>query len=329
MLFPEGSSLAKSKSISPYDQASRYVAKLDPLSLLRWLVPRLGTNWDFSSWLDTRTIPFPGQADRTCDTVAGLRRRAALRHWWALVLEFQSQPDEEMFGRLLEYLGRLWRELRPGRGGSKRCAVVALVVNLTGRGHTARDLRLGRTGLRTCLQVGERNLADESAARTLRGIQAGRIARCVLPLIPLMQGGAEPGIIRPWRRLAEAEPDAGRWGDYGGLALVFAELARCHAAWKEALRGWNVQQSKQVLEWQAEALKRGKAEGQAEGKAKGRAEGKAESVLRLLHRRTGEEMPPGLAATIRNTTDLDTLDRWFDVADGVSSLKEFRRQAHL
>ncbi len=326
MLFPEGSSLAKSKTVNPYDQASRYVAKLDPLGLLRWLVPRLGSAWTFSRWLDTRTVPFPGQADRICDTVAGLRHRAALERWWALVLEFQSQPDKEMFGRLLEYLGRLWRELRPPqRGPPRRYAVVALVVNLTGRGHTARDLRLGRTGLRTCLQVGERNLADESAARTLRGIQAGRIPRCVLPLIPLMQGGADPGIMRPWRRLAEAEPDAGRRGDYGGLALVFAELARCHAIWNEGLRGWNVQQSKQVLEWQAEALKRGRAEGRAEGKA----EGKAEWLLRHLQRRTGKAVPSDLASKIRNTTDMDTLDRWFDVADGVSSFQEFRRRADL
>ncbi len=160
--------MATTQTVNPYDQASRYLAKRDPLGLLRWLLPRLGTNWIFHNWLDTRTIPFPGQPDRICDTVACLLDKAARQHWWALVLEFQSQPDEEMFGRLLEYLGRLWRELRPTQSDSKRHDVVALVVNLTGRGHTARDLRLGRTGLRTCLQVGERNLADESAARTLR-----------------------------------------------------------------------------------------------------------------------------------------------------------------
>ena len=95
-MFPEGISLAEIKTINFYDQASRYLAKLDPLGLLRWLLPRLSTTWTFPGWLDTRTIPFPGHSDRTCDTVACLLDPMALQRWWALVLEFQSQPDEEM-----------------------------------------------------------------------------------------------------------------------------------------------------------------------------------------------------------------------------------------
>lgn len=234
-----------------------------------------------------------------------------------------------MFGRLLEYLGRLWREHRPASGGPRRYDVAAVVVNLTGRGNTSRDLRLARTGLRTCLQVAERNLVTESAAGTLQGIETGRITRYLLGLIPLMQGGAEPGIIRQWRRLAEAEPDAGRRADYGGMALLFAELAGRQAAWGEALRGWNVHQSKQVLKWQAEARKQGRAEGKAEGRVEGKVEGKVEWLLRTLQRRTGRQVPSDLAATIRNTTDLTTLDRWFDATDGVSSFEEFRRRANL
>src|SRR5208283_1122779 len=74
--------------------------------------------------------------------------------------------------------------------------------------------------------------------------------------IPLMQNGSEPGIITQWLELACAEPDERRRGDYGGLALVFAELAGCRPAWKQALQGWNMQVSQQVLEWQAEATLR-------------------------------------------------------------------------
>ena len=43
-----------------------------------------------------------------------------------------------------------------------------------------------------------------------------------------------------------------------------------------------MEQSMQVLEWQAEARKAGKAEGKAEGEAKGKAEGKMEVAKRLL-----------------------------------------------
>src|SRR5262249_31174521 len=53
-----------------YDQAARYVAKLDPASFLRWLLRMASVL--FHRWLDTRQLPFPGEADRICDTVACL-----------------------------------------------------------------------------------------------------------------------------------------------------------------------------------------------------------------------------------------------------------------
>jgi hypothetical protein len=112
--------------------------------------------------------------------------------------------------------------------------------------------------------------------------------------------------------------------DYGGLALVFAELAGCREIWKQALEGWSVEQSQQVLEWQAEARKQGKAEGITEGEAKGIAEGIAESVLRLLERRFAKPVPPDVAAKIRATTNLGQLDQWFDAAFDVRSLAKFR-----
>jgi hypothetical protein len=186
--------------------------------------------------------------------------------------------------------------------------VLALVVNLTGHGSTGRDFQLGRTGLRTCLQVGERDLARISAAATLRGIARGRVGRCVLPFVPLLRGGAGASIIALWKQLAMAEPDARRRADYGGLALVFAELAGCREAWRQALEGWSVEQSQQVLEWQAEARKQGKAEG------------KAEMVLQLLELRFGTPVPPDLATRIRANTDLAQLDSWFQAAHDARSL---------
>jgi hypothetical protein len=102
---------------------------------------------------------------------------------------------------------------------------------------------LGPTGLRTCLGVGERNLRDEDAAAPLAGIAASHLARCLLPFIPLMRGGAEPSMIAEWKTLAQAVPDARRRSDYGGLALVFAALTDCRPLWKRELEGWNVEQS--------------------------------------------------------------------------------------
>ena len=39
-------------STNPYDQASRYLAKLDPAGFLRWLAPGLVTTLSFRGWLD-------------------------------------------------------------------------------------------------------------------------------------------------------------------------------------------------------------------------------------------------------------------------------------
>jgi hypothetical protein len=232
---------------NPFDQGARYAAKLDPPGFLSWLVPSL--RLPFHHWLDTRSLPFPGEPDRVCDTVAGLLESAPVPVWWALVVEWQTRLDAAMFGRLLEYLGRLWRELRPPDQPQERFAVTAAVVNLTGAGSTSRDMILGTTGLRTCLTVVERNFQEEDATATLEQVANGQVARCLLPFIPLMQGGADAGIIARWKALAEAEPDARRRADYAGLALVFADLTECRPVWKQALGGWNVEVSQQVLSW--------------------------------------------------------------------------------
>src|SRR6185369_14906523 len=89
---------------------------------------------------------------------------------WAVAVEFSLEPDDTMFGRLLEYLGRLWREQPPPEAPGQRFQVGAAVVNLTGRAETSREMRLAGTRIYTCLSVEERNLADEDAAATLEGI---------------------------------------------------------------------------------------------------------------------------------------------------------------
>jgi len=44
-----------------FDQAGRYGAKLDPPEFVRWLVAGLHPSLFFRRWLDTRTLPFPGE----------------------------------------------------------------------------------------------------------------------------------------------------------------------------------------------------------------------------------------------------------------------------
>jgi hypothetical protein len=305
---------------------------LDPVALLGWLLRETPEELRFRTWLDARTLPFPGDPERICDTVAWLGDADPAVEW-ALPLEFCLDPDGELFGRLLIYLGLLWKEIRPTDAGGERFWVGAAVVNLRGRGNTARDMTLRSTGVRTLLGIEERNLVDENAAAVLAGIAGGTAPRCLLAWIPLMQGGDEAAIIQQWLDLARQEPDSQRRSDYGGLALVFAEAAGCRQAWKEALKGWNMEESQQVLEWIAEGEARGEAKGRIEGEAKGRIEGEAKgetnALVRLLEKRFPPGAPADMVAAIRATTDVEQLRRWFDLAVEADSLAAFRQKASL
>ena len=106
--------------MSIYDQAARYAAKLDPDAFLHWLLSGVAPGWKFASWLDTQTIPFPGESDRRCDTVARLEHADGLAPPWAVVVELQTRNDPALPDRLLEYLVRLRAELRHGPHGRDR-----------------------------------------------------------------------------------------------------------------------------------------------------------------------------------------------------------------
>jgi hypothetical protein len=299
-----------------FDQASRYAAKLDAVGLLCWLLGETPEELRFRTWLDTRTLPWPGDPERTCDTVAWLGDADPAREW-AVPVEFCLEPDGEMFGRLLVYLGLLWLEKRPTDGRGERFEVGAVVVNLTGRGRTSRTMILRRTRVRTGLEVAECNLVDEDAAAMLDGIAATTLSPGLLPWLSLMRGGDDPAIIARWLELAGREQDARRRSDYGGLALVFAEAAGRRDLWKQALEGWNVTDSQQVLEWIAE------------GEAKGEARGEAKALLRVLARRFPPGAPADMVAAIQAMRDLARLEAWVDAAVTADSLEAFRQAAGL
>src|SRR5687768_7685280 len=111
--------------MNAFDQAARYAAKLEPPGFFRWLWRHPQPTWVFRDWLDTRTLPFPGEPDRTCDTVAGFHNVDAPGHLFAVVVEFQTRPHPDMLERLLEYAVRLRRELRPTPAGPDKYEVSA------------------------------------------------------------------------------------------------------------------------------------------------------------------------------------------------------------
>jgi hypothetical protein len=176
------------RPINVFDQSARFVAKSDPLGFLRWLVPGLPPALEFLGWLDTRTLPFPGEPDRISDTVAELLGPAGPSARWALATEFQTEPDVEILDRLLEYLARLRRELRHGPRLRDRFQVAAALVHLTGpRSADTLEMTLpGSSNVGLRLTIASRALRDEDAAATLLDIEAGRTSRCLLAWIPLI-----------------------------------------------------------------------------------------------------------------------------------------------
>lgn len=295
-----------------FDQAARLLAKSDPVEILAWLLDLPADQFRFVRWLDTRSLPFPGSADRVNDLVAHLEQVDPPGRPWLIAVEMQSDPDPVMFGRLLEYLGRLWQAEKPSPERGDRFWLGAAVVNLTGAGRASLDLEWPPAGPRTCLRVMERNAGRESAARTLAAVAAQTTGKMVLPLIPLMQGGGEPGIIEEWVSLASAEPDPRRFSILGALARVFANGSERPAPWQMALKEWNVKRSPVVEEWRTE----------------GRIETQAASVVTALEVRFGN-VPADLVVAIGQVLDLDRLKAWHRLAIQAPSLDHFRTDAGL
>ena len=322
-----------------FDQACRYLLRICPVPLLSWLLRLTPNRLDFVGWLDTRALPWPGQPDRTCDTVAHLRDPSQGGVPWAVPVEFQTDPDPRMFGRGMVYLGHLWEDYRPAELRGDRFEVGLMVVNLRGRGRCSRRMRLSETKLLTALGVVERNLSGLSAAKMLRRIESGSRPAALLPWIPLFQGGNEAGIIAAWVELARRQTDADVVRVLP-LTPYFAEAAGCVEAWREAMKGWDVIKSQVWEEWQAlalqegfnrgvkEGVKEGKKEGIKEGIKEGQHEGKVDALLRIL-RRMGAGVPSDLEQAIRSVADLDRLDAAIDAAVSVASLEDFRRTTGL
>jgi hypothetical protein len=101
--------------MNDFDLASRRLAKSAPVEFFQWLLTSFSTYLRFNRWEDTRTIPFPGNPERTGDTVAVLEEIQTPGPPWIMPVEFQIEPDPQMFGRMLVFLGLIWQENGPTR----------------------------------------------------------------------------------------------------------------------------------------------------------------------------------------------------------------------
>ncbi len=188
-----------------------------------------------------------------------------------------------------------------------------MVVNLTGRGNASCDMQAAGGRLRLCFQVVERNVREEDAAATLEWIAQGRLARSVLPWIPLMHGGGKAGMIERWKVVADGEPDQRRRADYGALAKALAPAAGRKEVWDQALEGWAMKESPFLLE--------------VERKASAREQ--VRSVLDALAFRFPPGAPSELAERIKAVSEEDRLRELHRLAVTSPSFEDFRRATGL
>ena len=292
-----------------FDLTARRVARLDPVGFFCWLLTAFAQTLRFAGWLDTRSTPEGADPEVTGDTVARFEALAEVGPPWLFAVEFQTAPDPGMFGRLQKELGEWWNDLRPDELPDSRYQVCAAVVNLTGTRQSAPASREyhfpNPDGLSWGGKVRERYLAEESADQTLARIESGELRRCILAFIPLMHGAGEAGIISRWLTAAGQEPDVRRRADLGSLTLTLAALKDWFAVWKEALKGWNMQESQFVLELQAEAT----------------LKAKLEDLRMFLEGRFGP-LPADLLSRIEATTDLARANQLLQAAPRVGRLEE-------
>jgi hypothetical protein len=291
-----------------YDEASRYLARRGGASVLRWLLRLDADHLGFDGFLDS-VLTLPGSKQRVCDAVARLRDLHRGGVPVAGLVEFQTQPDPDMLGRLLLAGGICWLTVRPTDLPGDRYDLCAVVVNLTGVGACGRAMTLGTS--RWSLVPVEVNLSALDAATALGEVESGAAPGEVLAWIPLMQRGDDPGIIQRWREIVAKEADPKRRGDYG-LAVLFANAVGRGELWEKALEGLTMPDVPIVAEW----------------KARARLEAKAEYVLFVLQQRF-TAVPEDLARAIQASPTIDKLDRWMAAAVHAGSLEQFRQDAGL
>jgi hypothetical protein len=298
--------------MSAFDQGARYAARrIDEAGALRWLVGEtIWSAWRWRGWLDSQTVPFPGEPDRRCDTVAWFDRPNGDAPPLAVVVEFMSRPRQDVLERLTEYALRIRRELPLQREPLVRFDVVGVLVNLTGEMASGawgmRPPDTGGLGLSDKVEV--RNLSTMPARDLLAGVKAGTVPRAVLAWGPLLAGADLPEVAAEWALLAGEEPDPRRRADLGGLARVFADLADRRRFWGHVLEGWNVERSPFL-----EEIER-----------RGQMRTSRTYVQLVLRTRLGHDLPGELIAAIEQQTDPATLDHWFKRALTITSLDEAR-----
>jgi hypothetical protein len=299
--------------MNPFDQGARYATRrLDQAGMLRWLVGEtIWSAWRWKGWLDSQNVPFPGEPDRRCDTVAWFDRPRGDAPPLAVVVEFMSRPRREVLERLTEYAQGIRRERPLQREPLVKFDVIAVLVNLTGEMASGqwgmKPPDTGGLGLSDRVEL--RNLSTLSVHDLFAAVKAGTVSQSVLAWGPLLAGANDPEAAREWGRLAGAVTDQRLCADLGGLARVFVDLADRQRSWRPVLEGWAVERSAFVDEMEG----------------RGRLQATRTCLELVLRTRLRcRELPVELMEVIGREMDRGTLNRWLVEAATVETMAQTR-----
>ncbi len=155
------------------------------------------------------------------------------------------------------------------------------------------------------------NVEEDGADQALTAVTAGGATWGLLFWIPLRHGGGEVATIARWKELAGALPARRARGDLGRIALTFAELGGCLAAWETALEGWDMTESKVVNRWIDEAER------------EARIAMSRKRLLQLVQSRFPGALPPEVVDLMGRQDSEDMLEEWFQAALSAPSAEEF------
>jgi hypothetical protein len=286
-----------------FDQAACFATQVEPEALVQRLLASRSVPWRFREWLDTRSLPLPGGADRTADLVMALDDPAAPDRPWLLVLEFQAQVDPDKLDVTLEEVALLRSRARHGEDRQGRYRVLSSLVYLQGRcPQRLLEMTLpDGSGTRHVALVW--NVAEDNAAERLEAVAKGTASWGMLFWVPLMAAGAEETVLARWKELATAlVPDRHVRGNMAVIALVFAELAGRRIEWKRELEGFEMTESQVVNEWIAEA------------EVKAILRTRRQDLLELLEVRFPGQAPTEVVQLIQQQDSQDLLNDWFKAA---------------
>jgi hypothetical protein len=266
------------------DQAMRFLL-IRCVELLYWLADLSPIFHRFQSWFESK-VTFPNSQERIIDAIAIIEDHTNQGLPTAALVESQSHLDANILYRFQIGGVIFCQQQKPSEHQGDRYALMAILINLTGTGNSARSYRIwdspqvqGTTKdsrkmiAEWTVKPIQVNLSGFSAEQTLEQVSTKKAPAEALALIPLMKNGNEDAIMQEWLGLTTEQGNVERTGILAAV-VVFARLVGQFEKWSLLLKGFSMIDDPLVAEWIGQGEKKGHKEGRLEGLKDGEKKGR-------------------------------------------------------